>query len=323
MRLILHLSGEHLKLPQAEVEGVLGGEKVAYNIIRSAGNKILVKVETNKTDFLARLALTKKAVKVVGGLDDAGTTANIAKIVGGKSFRVSSHDKKIEREFGGKLVSCGLKVNLRNPDVEVVVDGKNVGVNIPIVRDFEARRPQYRPYFHPTSMHPKIARALVNLARVKKGKKILDPFCGTGGILIEAGLTGLKAVGRDIDKRMAAGCKRNLAHYSLRGDVKEGNALDFSGKVDAIVTDPPYGRASYACGLEAGELAKKFVAAADKMLKKGGRLVIVSPKEVRLQNPRLRKLATYDIRVHKSLTRRIWVFENAAGIYAIKKKYFR
>jgi tRNA (guanine10-N2)-dimethyltransferase len=268
----------------------------------------LVELKTERTDFLARLALTKKAVKVVGDVDDSKTVGKLAKIVGGKTFRVSSHDKKIERDFGGKLAARGLKVELRKPDVEVVVDEKLAGVSIPLARDFEKRKPQHRPYFHPTSMHPKLARALVNLAAVKKGVKILDPFCGTGGILIEAGLVGLKVLGRDIDGRMVEGCKKNLSHYSLRGDVKKGDAIGFSGKVDAIVTDPPYGRASYAGGLEAGELAKKFVSAADEMLKKGGRLVIVTPKEVRLRNPRLKKLAHYDIRVHKSLTRRITVF---------------
>ncbi len=48
----------------------------------------------------------------------------------------------------------------------------------------EARKVTHRPFSLPISLHPKLARALVNLARVPMGGVLLDPFCGTGGILL-------------------------------------------------------------------------------------------------------------------------------------------
>ena len=42
-------------------------------------------------------------------------------------------------------------------------------------------------------------------------------------------------------------------------------------------------------------------------------LVIVAPADTELENPRLEKLAHYDVRVHKSLTRRAWVFKKKKG----------
>ena len=39
---------------------------------------------------------------------------------------------------------------------------------------------------------------------------IVDPFCGTGGIAIEASLLGLEVLASDLDSRMVEGTKSNL-----------------------------------------------------------------------------------------------------------------
>ncbi len=44
-------------------------------------------------------------------------------------------------------------------------------------------------------MSPKLARCMVNLTGVKENDLVLDPFCGTGGILIEAGIMGARVIG--------------------------------------------------------------------------------------------------------------------------------
>ena len=106
---------------------------------------------------------------------------------------------------------------------------------------FHLRRPDLRPGFFPVSLKPKLARALVNLAGVKKGK-IWDPFCGTGGILIEAGLIGLEVEGSDVDPLMIKAAKDNFKKYNLdcKFEVKDSRKVKVG--CDAIVTDPPYGR---------------------------------------------------------------------------------
>ena len=57
--------------------------------------------------------------------------------------------------------------------------------------DFENRRAHLRPSNHPTSLHPRLARCLINLAN---SKEILDPFCGSAGLLLEAGLLKIKII---------------------------------------------------------------------------------------------------------------------------------
>jgi SAM-dependent methyltransferase len=48
---------------------------------------------------------------------------------------------------------------------------------------------------------------------------IYDPFCGAGGIMIEAGLMGYKTFGSDIDERMVEFSRKNLEALSLNGKV--------------------------------------------------------------------------------------------------------
>ena len=63
-------------------------------------------------------------------------------------------------------------------------------------------------------MMPRMARTLVNLSLAGSGSILLDPFCGTGGILIEAEMLGVHAVGSDFDPMMIQGCKENV-HQSM------------------------------------------------------------------------------------------------------------
>src|SRR5690606_19149211 len=62
-------------------------------------------------------------------------------------------------------------------------------------------RPLYkRPYKQahvPGSLKPSVAAALLQLAGVQAGDRVLDPCCGAGTILIEAALMGARAQGGD------------------------------------------------------------------------------------------------------------------------------
>src|SRR5438132_10142106 len=79
-----------------------------------------------------------------------------------------------ERQFRGLLAGPYFHLGLiahRRPDVFVA-----------------DRRPRMRPSFHPSTMVPKLARSLVNLSQAVPGSTFLAPFCGVGGILLEASL---------------------------------------------------------------------------------------------------------------------------------------
>lgn len=312
MKYILRLSGEHPTLPRAELEAVLEGEGFEYSI-SECGRTLLVDANTADNSFLQRLAYTLKAAEYLAGAENvSGLSGPVYDELSDiSSFRVTS-SPNIQRKMGSVLKGFGLKVDLNNPEVDVMVlelDGRlYAGANIPLQRDYESRKPQNRPYFHPTSMHPKLARALVNLTRVRAGDRLLDPFCGTGGVLIEAGLMGLEVVGWDVDERMVEGCRRNLDAYGVGGNVTVSDALESSAKADAVATDPPYGRASYTTE-GVGGLYTKFTSNARGMLDEGSRMALMLPRENDVDTEGFSVADTFDVRIHRSLTRRIWVLE--------------
>lgn len=51
---------------------------------------------------------------------------------------------------------------------------------------------------YPARLHPGTARALVRALELPPGATLLDPFCGSGTVLVEAMAAGLRAVGRDL-----------------------------------------------------------------------------------------------------------------------------
>ncbi|ODS41886.1 MAG: hypothetical protein MSIBF_00545 [Candidatus Altiarchaeales archaeon IMC4] len=311
-KIILELSREHEALPKAELAAVL---EVEGGRVTCEFSNIAI-VESENHNFVNRLAFTKSAALFVaksGDISDIGK--EVSKHING-TFAVRTRLKKsetIEKELGAEIAKYGHKVNLKNPDTKVVCfknEGKYVaGIDIHLPHDFEARRPKFRPFFHPTSMHPKLARCLVNLARVKKGDTVLDPFCGTGGILIEAGLMGMKPIGIEINKECAQGCRRNMEHYGLTGEIICKDALEAKITADAVVTDLPYGRSSF---MSSTGLQRDFLLAAHRFVREGGYIVVVLPKGKNIKPKKTEIVNHYDVRVHKSLTRRVWVFRKVS-----------
>ncbi|MFH1125527.1 MAG: THUMP domain-containing protein [Candidatus Altiarchaeota archaeon] len=317
MEFLFKLSGEHPKLPEAELKAVLEGEKRRWRVLGRDSVRRLVLFEVEGSgSFASRLALTQSVVEVVSigrKLEEIAREV-YPRMRKARSFRVRCESNTIERSLGALLHERGLNVELSNPDKTVSVfrfkDKLAAGFEMESVKNFPERHPLKRPFFHPTSMRPKLARVLVNLACVGKGQKMLDPFCGAGGILLEAGMVGLKAFGWDIDGRTLEGCGKNLRHFGVKAFLEKANALErHKILVDAVVTDPPYGKSSSTMALSPRKLYNKFVENITGNLKEDGRLVIVLPEEYKIKSRELSLEDRFSIRVHKSLTRVIWVFK--------------
>jgi tRNA (guanine10-N2)-dimethyltransferase len=152
---------------------------------------------------------------------------------------------------------------------------------------------------------------MVNLARTREGR-MLDPFCGTGGILIEAGLAGLRIFGVDLDREMVEGCKSNLGFFNLRGDVKEGDARTLENMFsrnffDCIVTDPPYGRLSSTKGSDTEGLCNEGIKSMERVLKPRSFLVISAPTNINIKT-KMKLIEIHRERINKSLERKIMVY---------------
>ncbi|MFC7155930.1 methyltransferase domain-containing protein [Halomarina halobia] len=231
---------------------------------------------TTDADVAAARALLDAA-----GVDREGTVAVRARDVRGTT---GVDARRAERELGSVLVERGFAVDLEDPDHELRAcfsDGTCAlgWLEVETARDFGERRPTDRPFFQPGSMDAMLARALVNVAGARPGARVLDPMCGTGGVLVEAGLVGAAVVGLDAQRKMVRGARENLAHFlgpdrteTLRGDATRLPLCDDS--VDAVVFDAPYGRQSKIVGgladlvgdalAEARRVAPRCVLVADR-----------------------------------------------------------
>ena len=171
-------------------------------------------------------------------------------------------------QLGGLLHDMGCSIDLSEPDhvLALIADGPTASLACGWMEgDGQAsfsngeRRAAERPFFKPVSLDPMLARLAVNLATgpLDNGP-VVDPMTGTGGFLIEASLSGRRAVGIDVHSEMVEGAKANLAwahggeapgHAQvLRGDATRlGDVLPSTwlGRVGGFVLDPPYGRNSH------------------------------------------------------------------------------
>ena len=225
--------------------------------------------------------------------------------------------QEVERTLGAELVDRGFEVDLDDPDHELraLFSGDENGtcalgwLAAETERGFGERTPTDRPFFQPGSMDPMLARALANIAGARPGATVLDPMCGTGGILIEAGLAGADVIGVDVQEKMVRGSRENLADALdggfevIRGD---GGRLPLSDDtVDTVVFDAPYGRQSKIEG-NLGELVYDALCEARRV---ASRCVVVGDKPWAqpAHNAGWTTEAVFDRRVHRSLTRYIVV----------------
>ena len=98
-----------------------------------------------------------------------------------------------------------------------------------------------KAHLYSSALPTRLARAMINLV-ASPGDRIIDPCCGSGTILIEAASIGIKAVGCDINPKLATVSIENLRYFHLSSLVLIADARNIKGDFDAVVTDLPYGR---------------------------------------------------------------------------------
>jgi tRNA (guanine10-N2)-dimethyltransferase len=341
-KLFFLLSGEHETLPVSEVKAILMAENYPFNVSEKLDQVLRIEADLKCVKAVeARAALTR-----VCGLEQFTCQAEPSQIVKavrflnisellerGESFavrlkHVKSHagivdGMTLERKLGELILNMadGAKVNLRNPDktfIGVFTDEKFVfGLLLAQVspKQFMERRPKKKPFFHPSAMAAKLARCMVNLSKPKPGDIFFDPFCGTGSLLVEAGLIGCRVLGVDIQKRMVKGSLKNLKYFGVHpeGLIVSDARRPPVKSVDCIATDPPYGRSASTFRLSTRHIIEESLKAAYEVLGHGKRLCIAAPKTVGVGSIGIslgyKHLESHHVYIHRGLTREIALFE--------------
>lgn len=320
MKLLFELSGENPTLPFAELGCI--------STVLDQRLQVAV-VEAPDPEAARRLAMTHVVLEYLGEceptlgafealLKDLSLTTTrpfagrTKKVHGGCHEHNPCSQKEFERMIGTMIDG---PVSLKCPEVEfraILSEDRCYFGKVLFSFDrgfsFDSRNPGKRDFFHPGVMMPRMARTLVNLTLAREGEILLDPFCGTGGILIEAQLLDMQAIGSDFDPLMVQGSTRNLKDASLM--VADATHLPLSAhSIDTVVTDFPYGQS--VCIKKTDTMDRLYEASLEeirRVLKPGRRAVVVTHRDISSIASRVMTvLQTHDQRVHKSLTRRVLV----------------
>lgn len=281
----------------------------------------------------ARIALARRCLVEVRGdpsavrrLEEEGESRASAAIR--RLGRSPGASDESVRDAGRRYVAGGGTIDLEHPDRRYWLargpDGADTlyrEVAAVDRADSAARRMPLLPFQRPVSLPPRLARAAANLARIRPGDRVVDPFLGTGALLAEAALLGARAYGIDRDPTMVRGALRNFAHLGVEaarfaeGDASEVDLDGVEGPFDALLTDPPYGRSSSTDGATAEEVVARVVPRWADRVRPGGRVVVIAPEGApSLPAPWVARVAIA-VRVHRSLTREFRAYERAGDVH--------
>lgn len=314
------LSGEHKVMCAAEAKKCIEAETGGLGPVTEGPGYVIAEFDdAHLQDIADRISLTHRIGRHLCSFDPddvssvndvelpAGTFAVRCRRFEARMKEVDSQD--LVRKVGG-ILSKNNDVRLKNPDLEVhmimsdrvhlFLGEKEVDRNA-----LETRKVGERPFFSPISLHPRYARALINLTGAKRGSTVLDPFCGTGGIALEAAMMGMKAMVSDFDEEMVMGTQENMDFYHL--ELHDSAVADVSdihdafGEVDVIATDPPYGRSTHTGGEPIDSIYRRALKAFDETVAPDGCAGVILPHRMDVESMRLE--AYYEQRVHGSLSR--------------------
>lgn len=320
--------GHQPHISTAEIKAVFSLEQIKWKVISAVAAELVISTDQplGSLGLITRLGGTVKISELIDG--PAKTPVQTANLIA--NFLVGRQvDGKIQFSFSGKNgrdISLKIKKQLKEAGRSVrYVEAKNSATilhnklvekqgDFTLFRDqvFVTRALQpfedfgKRDYGRPDSdsfsgmLPPKLARILVNLSQAKVGDILLDPFCGSGTILMEAAHLGFtNFIGTDLSDKAINDTDRNLKwlstnfhlptlpYHLVKADVKQLALKDIKNKVDVICTEPYLGaplrgtESNETLAKQATELKELYLAAFKsfaKLIKKGGQVIFIIPR---------------------------------------------
>ena len=318
------LSKENLKLSIAEVLALTNAKKY-----RIDDNLLIIDIKSIK-NLEKRLAQTYKIYELLFETTEKSLTNDLQNYNWSKIYnkdfwlRIHSLDKPhnySEAKLAG-YIWRGLKnpkVNLTDAETKIeLLLGKKIYcclLKAEIEKSFFERKAHLKPELMPTSLNPRLAKSLINILGVKKGDTLLDPCCGSGGMLVEAGLMGIKTIGYDISEYVLNKARKNLDYYKIKNcKLIEGDALKIRQKYDYIIADLPFGMNS-TLTMPLEKFYAEFIKKLSQIL--GRRAIVTFPNNFNYKRLIKKPLVIeyeFEIYLHKSLTKKIVVLKNENNI---------
>mmetsp|Transcript_14357 Transcript_14357/g.31114 ORF Transcript_14357/g.31114 Transcript_14357/m.31114 type:complete len:749 (+) Transcript_14357:148-2394(+) len=203
--------------------------------------------------YKEKLVAQNASIPSLVNLEEGGTFRTSCDRIGsGHGFQAPD----LEREIGGAMSEyyTHIKPKMLDFDINVRVDVVStkviVGTQINVV-DLSKQR-HFLRFRNAVTIKTNLAYAMIRCGNIKNGDLVVDPFCGSGTILLEAldvYQKQIKCVGMDVSRRSANGAKENAVAEGFGDDVCQFHCCDarnFRRKLEedsvgAIVTNLPWG----------------------------------------------------------------------------------
>ncbi len=261
MRFLLFVGASNT-LAEAEIEAQIAGAVLHQaNVFLFNSDS-----EATATELVSRLGSSIKLAKELVGV--APVVSSIADLVKAKNFSVTSLDNyKSSPTFSQEIKNVlekgrfilpkdqfGLSpILLKKHKIdEFFIDQvKEEAWQTIWCHNYEhwIKKDRHMPFANAKAgiLPPKIARSMVNLVPLSpEGKLLVDPFCGSGRVLVEAAELGFNLGGTDILAEQVQETRANLSSLGFSADLQVLDATHLSDKfhnqIDAIVTEPFLGK---------------------------------------------------------------------------------
>ena len=221
----------------------------------------------------ARAAITRLAAQRT-------TYRVVVRIRQERSFLRTDLRRDVERTVGREHPDW----RLADPaQLEVWVTEFQPGRLVAALRLTDARMRQHdgRAEERPGALRPTVAAAMIRLAGPPG--VLLDPCCGSGTILAEAGAVGWDASGTDVDAGAIRAARRNVPGARIdKGDARSLSRPDHS--VDAVVSNLPFGQ-RYTVDGSVDRWQRDALGEMSRVVRPGGRIVLLTPTVLRSATP--------------------------------------
>mgnify|MGYP001594814560 FL=1 len=265
--------GRNPLLSKAEIFSYLESNKIQYQELCFHENILIIDADITKINIQDFGGIIK-----LGKIQFRGKTSEFLKfldsdevipedkfsytLIGNTEFednliqKFKQEKKKAMIRRGRRILSLqeGSEFSLTNADFEIFIFNQDNKIyqglveqtyNYSAVKKRDMQKPIRRESL---AISPRLAKILINLSQVKKGQLLLDPFCGIGGILLEAVVQGINVHGIDNDPEAVRQCQQNLnwvkRDYQTFANSKI-ETLDANNtpnlQVDAIVSESSLG----------------------------------------------------------------------------------
>ncbi|MFW6286209.1 MAG: methyltransferase [Nanoarchaeota archaeon] len=334
------LKGHNKDLAKAELECLwytYFKEKISLNNIKNVLYNFKSKYEVNSSmEIFQRITYTNLFVKKIFQAENIKDFKNQIKktdlsIYNNKKFlvRIKKSKTNLKTFYNQIELSKPIwesltnpQVSLFNPDIEFDFLFTNQTSNFIFTqkifenkKEYLTRMPIKRPISMPYTLKSDMSRCAINLLQIKKGL-VLDPFCGIGGILLEAYDMNFQIVGNDISWNDLKYFQQNFNYFfknKISPIILSDSTKQFlkENTIDGIVTDIPYGKCSRKLGKD---LYENFLKNAAIYLKPNKRIIIIYANFVEFKDiakKYFNEILEIEEYINKSMTRKILVLENS------------